>query len=52
LGLYIVAGIVRAYGGEILVDSTLGKGTTFTLLFPEQTGQAADVPPAAPGQAS
>jgi signal transduction histidine kinase len=36
LGLYIVAGIVRAYGGEMTVESTPGEGATFTLLFPEK----------------
>lgn len=40
LGLYIVAGIVRAYGGEIMVNSTAGKGATFTLLFPEKGAPA------------
>ncbi len=40
LGLYIVAGIVRAYGGEIIVDSAPGEGTTFTLLFPEKASSA------------
>jgi PAS domain S-box-containing protein len=34
LGLSIVHGIVTAHGGHIEVDSTVGKGTTFTLVFP------------------
>ncbi|MBP7692447.1 MAG: HAMP domain-containing histidine kinase, partial [Anaerolineales bacterium] len=34
LGLSIVAGIVRAYGGEISVDSAVGRGTTFSIHFP------------------
>lgn len=34
LGLSIVHGIVTAHGGYIEVDSTVGKGTTFTLIFP------------------
>ncbi|WP_163338573.1 DUF3365 domain-containing protein [Desulfopila sp. IMCC35008] len=38
MGLAIVSGIVKSYGGKIGVDSTLGVGTTFTLTFPEFRG--------------
>jgi signal transduction histidine kinase len=34
LGLSIVYRIVEEHGGEILVDSTENKGTTFTVLIP------------------
>ena len=34
LGLCIVQKIVEFHGGEIMVKSTLGKGTTFRLYFP------------------
>jgi len=34
LGLYIVHEIVTEHNGKIDVDSTKGKGTTFTLIFP------------------
>lgn len=34
LGLSIVKTIVERYKGKVLVASELGKGTTFTLLFP------------------
>ena len=34
MGLAMVHGIVETYGGTILVESTLGRGTLFTLYFP------------------
>jgi PAS domain S-box-containing protein len=34
LGLTIVKGVVDAHGGEVQVTSEVGKGTTFTMLFP------------------
>jgi signal transduction histidine kinase len=34
MGLSIVQSVVRAYGGDIGVESELGKGTTFRVRFP------------------
>lgn len=42
LGLSVVHGIVQEYGGDILVDSTPGKGTLFTLFFPTVEKTTAD----------
>jgi signal transduction histidine kinase len=36
LGLYIARKIVEAHGGEIRVDSELGKGSTFQVRLPKQ----------------
>ncbi len=37
LGLAVCHGIIRQAGGQILVDSDLGAGTTFTVLLPRTT---------------
>lgn len=34
LGLAIARGIVRAHGGDIRVESDIGKGTAFTFTIP------------------
>jgi len=34
LGLSVVHGIMHGCGGHILVDSDIGKGSSFRLLFP------------------
>ena len=34
LGLYITKGIVEAHGGRLSVESTVGKGTTFSFTLP------------------
>jgi len=36
LGLSIVDAVMNAHGGEVRVESELGKGATFTLFFPIQ----------------
>ena len=34
LGLYITQEIVAVHGGQIMVESVVGQGTTFTLTLP------------------
>jgi len=34
LGLYVIHQLVEKYGGMIDIESEVGKGTTFTLMFP------------------
>jgi PAS domain S-box-containing protein len=45
LGLSICHGIVSALGGEILVESVVGKGTAFQVILPPRVRQGALTPP-------
>ena len=36
LGLSIVDAVMKAHGGSVSVNSEVGKGSTFTLFFPQQ----------------
>jgi two-component system cell cycle sensor histidine kinase/response regulator CckA len=47
LGLSLCDGIVRVHGGEILVQSVEGRGSTFTVWLPLEARQAPEPP--APG---
>jgi len=38
MGLAVVHGIVKSYGGVLVVDSELGKGSTFNVFFPRVEG--------------
>ena len=40
LGLYIVRSLVTAHGGRVWADSTVGKGTTFTIALPRRAPSA------------
>ena len=43
LGLAICHSVVRKHRGDLLVDSTPGKGTTFTCYLPATAGQVQDL---------
>jgi signal transduction histidine kinase len=41
LGLAITERIIKEHGGEISVESSVGKGTTFTITLPAVPGELA-----------
>jgi len=44
LGLSVTYGIIKKHGGEVLVDSLPGRGTTFTILLPVRQENPATLP--------
>jgi two-component system cell cycle sensor histidine kinase/response regulator CckA len=44
LGLSVVHGIITDHGGTILVESTVGEGTTFTIYLPRLVEPRAEEP--------
>jgi len=45
LGLHSVRSLVQEYGGEVLIQSTMGQGTTFHLEFPIATPSSPEIHP-------
>ncbi len=48
LGLHIAASIVKAHGGDISVDSAVGRGTTISVRLPAMARHGSDPSSAAP----
>ncbi len=42
MGLSVVYGIMKGHGGDIIMESEPGKGTTVTLFFPQWEGKSAE----------
>ena len=45
LGLHSVRALVQEYGGQVLIQSTVGQGTTFHLEFPISTPSTSEIHP-------
>ena len=44
IGLALVSDLVKLHGGRMTVDSTLGRGSVFTVILPKARHEAADSP--------
>ncbi len=44
MGMAVIHGIMRSHGGHILVETELGKGATFRLLFPPVVEETTETP--------
>jgi signal transduction histidine kinase len=47
LGLYVVEGVVRAYGGRVRLTDAAGGGACFEIVLPAAPAGTADTPVAA-----
>ena len=52
LGLHVVQRIIRAHGGEIILESAENKGVVFTIRIPRIDRQMRFLPPIEPNQSS
>lgn len=52
LGLSVVHGVIKSCRGSVAVESKVGSGTTFRILFPAETGLATPSEPSGPQEAS
>ncbi len=43
LGLFVSRGIIKAYGGDITVESKDGEGSAFTVVLPARPGETGEV---------